>query len=476
MSDMHFWKTLKNYKATQEAQTVREFSDEALEDQKRAEFWEKVLETAGDLVEMAELAVMLPRGKLRILEWAAIGLKTAHVGMKVYDTWTVSTMPSTEEISSVFSRERGWEGITKSTLTQWLGHSELRGTLSPDAPVQYNSDGTVGFGAWTVTLREATPTRQALRIGWTGNNPVVDDWGWTTDVQGLEDYVRSSMWTRAGKDKTFQVMPSGAGEPKELPGSLIETADIRSVHARAKKFWDAGMSRVYLLDGEPRSGKTTSCLRFVQAFDARAIVVDAWALVSPKAPHSVKGLFLGHWEAITFARPDVLIINDPDRLNKEQQVRLLSMLEDARSWARAVFVTTNDASKLLDAIRGPGRVDDLIESHGLSRAEVDAIMGTLGSEAVRQRLVGWPVMYVVDARDRLKILGDDAIAEIDILESRLLQVRAERGAGQAGQALAGAGAQNGSQGRRPLGVGSIDIHDYIDEDEDESDDYEEDED
>jgi hypothetical protein len=120
-------------------------------------------------------------------------------------------------------------------------------------------------------------------------------------------------------------------------------------------------------------------------------------------------------------RPEILIINDVDRLSEDDQLRLLDILDSAKRYARLVFITTNHYRRLLEPLRRPGRTDDLIQVPGLCLEEILTLAPSAVSLA--ERMIGWPIAYVLDIAQRINVLGLDAVNEFEQVEQRLLEIR-----------------------------------------------------
>jgi len=213
--------------------------------------------------------------------------------------------------------------------------------------------------------------------------------------------------------------------PVHIPPNLIETEFLRSVERRTRIFSEGNVPRAVILDGEPGTGKSVASLYIARKMNAKAAVFSAenyqHFVASPNSSEGmVSGSVMGE-----MLRPEVLIINDIDRLDTDDQLSLLDNLDTAKSYAKIIFVTTNNYRKLIEPIRRPGRLDDLIHVPGLTNEEVRQVAPDLPL-AIVQRVHNWPVAYVADIQRRIDILGvEDALKELHLLETRLSEVRAD---------------------------------------------------
>jgi hypothetical protein len=274
------------------------------------------------------------------------------------------------------------------------------------------------FAAWTATVHGA-------RIGWLGppeQSSVPSQIYTTAGIDAIRDLAALRLWEAVGPSQ-FGRVHDGEARTYTPPSGLIETAAIRSVEARIRYFSQESTARSVLLQGEPGTGKTSLAYYLSQKLGYRTLVVDADDLcVSSIWSSNGSAQTLSTIETLMMMRPSAVVINDIDRLADEQQVSLLQLLDNIKDYASLIFCTTNHYRSLIEAIRRPGRLDDLIFVHGLSLDEVQAVAPSVPH--LHQHMVGWPIAYVREVQTRVTVLGTAmAVPEFEDVKLRLAEIR-----------------------------------------------------
>ncbi len=118
------------------------------------------------------------------------------------------------------------------------------------------------------------------------------------------------------------------------------------------KYREAGVRRSILLQGKPGTGKSTFCMH------AASSLVDRTLVLSVRAFEAIDGL---EWRTLlNITRPGALIIDDVDRASSWELRRKLEFLEEGACDVPFVFLTSNNMDELPDALRRPGRIDQLL--------------------------------------------------------------------------------------------------------------------
>jgi hypothetical protein len=242
------------------------------------------------------------------------------------------------------------------------------------------------------------------------------------DAAALLAHVRESTWRASGN--RARLAPFGrwcdsvdvllSPEPPD-----VDSTAAREAWAKVAPFLAVGEPRGVLLDGVPRTGKSTiarrlAALREVQlGRPARVlrVAVSDFFLMSPSVVE----------EAAALLQPDVLLIDDVDRFPATDQ--LLGLFERVRAHCPLVVASSNDGAKLPIALRLPGRIDLVVEvkSAGpeLARHVAGPLLWSALGEAQRGTVAGWPVRLVTELRMRRELYdGCDLATEIEELEVR----------------------------------------------------------
>ena len=232
------------------------------------------------------------------------------------------------------------------------------------------------------------------------------------------DAIAGAVWSALGASALVydgqNLEPAAFGDAGR-PG--LETAFVRSVRTRAEHFLKLGRARGILLNGPPGTGKSR-CVRTVlgelglNALHVQLSALDDLFFERADGPPDVDTM-------LRILRPDALVIDDVDRVQAASQPELLALLEIASAWCKLVFVTTNDAGKLIAPLVRPGRLDDLLEVPPLER---EVILELLGAEDMdlAEEMAGWPICYIRDFVTRREALGRTAArAELGELARRV---------------------------------------------------------
>lgn len=140
--------------------------------------------------------------------------------------------------------------------------------------------------------------------------------------------------------------------PDEEP-IYIGEHDLEDFYSKLKRAIDKDISRSFLLEGPPGTGKTSLALKIARTYFRRTVKLD---------PHVTRSFESGELEFfVSQLRPEVIIFEDFDRAFSFADVAL-SMLENLKkSFPRLViFGTVNDMSKLDSALLRPGRFDKIL--------------------------------------------------------------------------------------------------------------------
>lgn len=241
------------------------------------------------------------------------------------------------------------------------------------------------------------------------------------DVEAITSWMRAQTWERLGLQLTLA--PVGRwGEGVTLrPTAKAPTLDserAREVWQRVRPMVLAGEPRSVLLDGPPRTGKSTIARQLLvhaaadlgRPLRVLRISVSDFSYLNPSVVQA----------AVDFLRPDALVLDDIDRFAGIDQ--LLDLFEAVRATTALLITTSNHAEKLPLALRLPGRIDETLVIAGAGDDLAAEVMGFAWQALTcEQRAVvaSWPVKLVDELRIRLQHLGTSAAVEIANLQGRL---------------------------------------------------------
>lgn len=373
--------------------------------------WGNVLDTADEIADVAT-ALLMARGVLRYIDYAAIGYRTVKAGLNVYRIWAKDTPP---DLNSAFQHE----GSPWKLASYFASRLAFEGLTIQERIIEehkYVREGKVVRAAWTATI-------DGVEIGWVSppQMNVVPTHIWSKTPERIRELASKRLWERAGSDRMLRIK----GEtvfPQLLPETIIETEFLRRVETRAQAFLAKSVPRTMVLDGEPGTGKTTAVGYLARKLNFRTAILSADEFLNQSTPNGLGDWICAGMELVETLKPDVLIVNDIDRLEAEDQLVLLDVFDNAKLYTKLVFVTTNHYRKLLEPVRRPGRLDDVISVPGLDLKELQFVAPEL-PERYHERVVGWPISYVRDLQDRYRVLGQAGLDEFDEVQRRLNEVR-----------------------------------------------------
>lgn len=122
---------------------------------------------------------------------------------------------------------------------------------------------------------------------------------------------------------------------------------------RWQKFYDKKVRRSVIIHGQPGTGKSTLAQQAARELKGRAMIVSVQTLV--------KLSIYGVLEAIETLAPDIFIIDDLDRMGESDLDLFLNFFEESENMTPLIIATTNHLEHLPDALKRPGRFDEIWE-------------------------------------------------------------------------------------------------------------------
>jgi hypothetical protein len=271
-------------------------------------------------------------------------------------------------------------------------------------------------------------TAPNVKIAWVKNH----DENETTEILAHVDFVETSaqwvrdvLWSSVDPDRivisSFENVSndvprhSGSyGQLRIVTDDLIEFASSKVSKEQSEyllKCINAGIRRTVLFHGPAGTGKSTIARQICHTLALRSLrvrVEDVGTLGS--GPIS---------EIIKMFEPDVVIFDDLDRATS--QIALFEMLEMLHKSTKLVFATVNHLNSLQDALKRPGRFDEIIP---IVKLDEVAILKVLGDYKDAYELVkDWPVAFIKEYTVRRRILGaEQALKAVKNLQVRVKEL------------------------------------------------------
>ncbi len=272
---------------------------------------------------------------------------------------------------------------------------------------------------------------EGMRVGWIAdvNGSNTDSlFIWHEHEDEILERLHELIWAEYSSSH-LTVTVSGLEEDALEPGAVIPTNLIDVLTTRIGSFREAGLPRSYMLVGAPGTGKTTCVQHITRTLGLRSLRVPIGELCRSlgiggdpntgpvkKAGEGNDALPLG--TLVLAARPDIIILDDLDRAPDYVQDELLDFMELARKSVSIIIASVNNPEKLSAALKRPRRIDDHLEVPAL---ELETVKGILGDQAdLAEAMADWPVAYLMEFMDRVRVLGPKAArGEVVELERRL---------------------------------------------------------
>lgn len=175
----------------------------------------------------------------------------------------------------------------------------------------------------------------------------------------VEEFISSIVCEHFWQDKVCLVEPTGKSSVFPVSFSWIDPKNskyfgkLREYDDLIEKFQNKPGKRSFLLQGPPGTGKTTYCIDVAKKYSDRIFAINA---------ETFTDLQQSAWNFLTeMLQPDVVILNDIDRIGEHESGKVLDFLDDNYCTIPLVLITTNHLEDMTDAFYRPGRVDYIVE-------------------------------------------------------------------------------------------------------------------
>lgn len=178
-----------------------------------------------------------------------------------------------------------------------------------------------------------------------------------------------------------------------------------------EKFKAHNIRRVVVLQGSPGTGKSTLCENIAEMIGKRVMVLSNAMLMNIDRD--------GWFNLMSMMRPDLVVIDDIDRIGSNRLENSLYLFEDNNYSVPLTLLTTNDKDKLPLAFRRPGRIDMVFEmplpENDIRKKIVVEFARSMGIEDVPETHMGFlmeimdefPGAYIKELMLRYKAYGFD---------------------------------------------------------------------
>lgn len=216
-------------------------------------------------------------------------------------------------------------------------------------------------------------------------------------------------------DKTGELVPSD----ESLDFQVVETSAMKELENRILSFKDYGVTRSYLLEGPPGTGKTSAAMHLIKKLKLKSVRTSLSQLYGD---WQEQGNAVGNLDVLLSAlKPDMIIVDDIDRCYMGEQ-QMLKLFETARKYCKIIMATCNNRNSMIGAMLRVGRFDDHIE---IDRLDPEVVTDMLDKEDadLAERMSTWPIAYIQNYKIVKNVMGrDQARFEIDDMEERIYEI------------------------------------------------------
>lgn len=200
-----------------------------------------------------------------------------------------------------------------------------------------------------------------------------------------------------------------------LEEQVYESQAANEILKRSQSFIEKGYNRSVMLYGKPGTGKSSAMKYIAREMGGYTLRINVSDLDNLDSEDMLC--------AIDLLRPDILIIDDFDRVSRPD--KFLADLERFNKKIKLFIVSVNSIKSLDTAVIRPGRFDDILKLEKIDQKIVDQLIGDVSPD-VYKRLSNLPIAYISEFNKRKQILGlEQAVDEVENLEFRIREALQE---------------------------------------------------
>jgi len=155
----------------------------------------------------------------------------------------------------------------------------------------------------------------------------------------------------------------------------------------------AGISRSYLFEGPPGSGKSTMIRHMARALNTSVLVVPSSLSLNSR-----------HLDLVEVG---VIILDDIDRADERAYPRLILLLEDFAARGIIVLASANHLGGIPDACMRPGRFDEIETVEGADPAVIAEVLKDYPELIPLAQ--GFTLAFISDMQKKARVLGVPAV-------------------------------------------------------------------
>lgn len=203
---------------------------------------------------------------------------------------------------------------------------------------------------------------------------------------------------------------------------FYSSSKIRKLEDRIEKFLEKNVKRSIILHGPPGAGKTTFAKFISNKKKIKTVRLTIEFFSNEYSLYTGGNDTEKHKMALDFIKnlqPELLIIDDIDRVDPGRQNELLTFLEEVPKYCKIVIFSANHKNKITKALLRPGRVDEHYFINGTEEEMLEKILGEEDKDLF-PLMKDYPVAYVWEYKKRKEVLGKEtARKELDELTERV---------------------------------------------------------
>jgi len=354
-----------------------------------------------DITSSIASTLLLVREKPRTLDYLSVGVTLTNVGLRIHDE--ISKLNVTDPKSFFDPSIHYMIPYTlEKTVFQFITNKEV---LLSFEKTSLNRSSILSYDIFWI---EKDDNKQTPFCKMEEKEEIISG-------------VGELLWAYNGSnnvalDKSGELQASD----ESLDFQVIETRAMKELEKRLVKFKEKDISRSYLLEGPPGTGKTSAAMHLIKKLGLKSIRTTLSQLHGGEWQESSNAV--GNLDVLLRAlRPDMIIVDDIDRSYMNEQ-QMLKLLETARKYCKIIMATCNNRNSMIGAMLRVGRFDDHIE---INRLDPEVVMEMLDEEDadLAEKMSSWPIAYIQNYKTVKSVMGGkQARFEIEDMENRIFEI------------------------------------------------------